>query len=71
MIQKQGSNSFEGTFNFLYRSSRLDGDGAGDEQPFAPAPEFETIQPAIQVSGPLIKDKLWFRVAHEQIAGTD
>ena len=28
IIQKQGSNDFEGTFNFLYRSSKLDGNGA-------------------------------------------
>ncbi len=71
VIQKQGTNEFEGVFNFLYRSSKLDGDGAGGSSAVAPAPEFETIQPSFQISGPIVKDKLWFRASHEWIDRED
>jgi outer membrane receptor protein involved in Fe transport len=64
IIQKQGTNDFEGTFTFLFRSSVFDGDGAADDSNL-PDPEFESIQPAIQVSGPIIKDKLWYRLSHD------
>jgi hypothetical protein len=66
IIQKQGSNEFEGVFEFYWRSSKLDGDGAGD---FSNLPDlgFDWYQPSIQVSGPIIKDKLWYRLSHEYI----
>jgi len=66
IIQKQGSNEFEGVFEFYYRSSKLDGDGAGD---FSNLPDlgFDWYQPSVQVSGPIIKDKLWYRLSHELI----
>ncbi len=64
IIQKQGGNTFEGVFNFLYSSSDLDGTGALD-LPDDRAPQFESLRPSIQVSGPLIKDRLWYRLSHE------
>ncbi len=63
ILQKQGSNDFEGVFELFYRSSALDGDGAGDDSD-APLPEFETYQPSVQLSGPIVKDRLWYRVSH-------
>ncbi len=66
ILQKQGSNDFEGVFELFYRSSALDGDGAGiysDE----PQPEFESYQPSFQVSGPIVKDKLWYRLSHDLV----
>ena len=66
IIQKQGSNEFEGVFEFYYRSSKLDGDGAGD---YSNLPDlgFDWYQPSVQVSGPIVKDKLWYRLSHEMI----
>jgi hypothetical protein len=66
ILQKQGSNEFEGVFEYYYRSSALDGDGAGDFSNL-PDQEFDWHQPSFQVSGPIIKDKLWYRLSHERI----
>jgi outer membrane receptor protein involved in Fe transport len=66
VIEKQGSNEFEGLFNFIFRSSVLDGNGATNLTGNR-LPEFEWIQPAIQVSGPIIRDKLWYRLSHEYL----
>ena len=66
ILQKQGSNDFEGVFELYFRSGLLDGDGAGDFSD-VPPPEFETYQPSIQVSGPILKDKLWYRLSHEWV----
>jgi hypothetical protein len=65
IIQKQGSNDFEGTFNFLYTSSLLDGGAASF--PGAPLPKYDHYEPALQLSGPIVKDKLWYRLSHEYI----
>jgi hypothetical protein len=66
IIQKQGSNEFEGVFEFYFRSEKLDGDGAHD---FSNLPDqgFDWYQPSLQVSGPIVKDKLWYRLSHELI----
>jgi hypothetical protein len=66
IIQKQGSNEFEGVFEFYWRSSTLDGEGAHD---FSNIPDqgFEWYQPSVQVTGPWIKDKLWYRASLEMI----
>lgn len=64
IIQKQGSNDFEGTFNFLFRSSKLDGNGASNI-PASRLGEFESFRPAISLSGPIVRDKLWYRLNHE------
>jgi len=67
IIQKQGSNDFEGVFEFYFRSYLLDGTGAADNAPNLPKVEFHDLQPSFQVSGPLLKDKLWYRLSHEII----
>ena len=67
IIQKQGSNEFEGVFEFYYRSYLLDGTGAFDNAPNLPAVEFSDLQPSFQLSGPIFKDKLWYRLSHELI----
>jgi outer membrane receptor protein involved in Fe transport len=66
IIQKQGSNEFEGVFEFYWRSSTLDGTGAEDTSAL-PEQQFDWYQPSIQVSGPIVKDKLWYRLSHEII----
>jgi outer membrane receptor protein involved in Fe transport len=68
ILQKQGSNDFEGVVELYYRSSALDGDGATTNTSIpAFEPDFDSFQPSVQVSGPVIKDKLWYRLSHEWI----
>ncbi len=71
IIQKQGSNDFEGLFSFIWRSSKLDGGASGDVVTSPESDSFEWYQPAIQLSGPIVKDRLWFRLAHEWISRED
>ena len=71
IIQKQGSNEFEGVFEFYYRSHVFDGTGARDVAPSIPDVDFVDIQPSFQFSGPLVKDKLWYRLSHEFIDQED
>jgi hypothetical protein len=66
ILQKQGSNQFEGVFEFYYRSSVLDGNGAEDRNK-TQDPSFDWYQPAFQLSGPIVRDKLWYRLSHEWI----
>jgi hypothetical protein len=70
IIQKQGSNELEGVFDFIYRSSELDKDGAA-RLSNRRTPEFDWVQPSVQLSGPIVKDKLWFRLSHEWIDRED
>ena len=66
ILQKQGSNEHEGVFELYWRSSKLDGDGAADDDNVN-EPDFDWIQPAFQLSGPIIKDRMWYRLSHEWI----
>ncbi len=65
IVQKQGTNDFEGTFSMYYRSSKLDGTGANKNVPARLFPEFHSYQPGISVSGPILKDKLWYVLSYE------
>ena len=64
IIQKQGSNTHEGVAEFYYRSALFDGSGANDFTDTA-EPDFKWVQPAVQFSGPIVKDRLWYRVSLE------
>ena len=55
IIQKQGSNDFEGVFGMLYPSAALDGNGATNI-PNSLIPDFYLYQPSLQVSGPIVKE---------------
>ncbi len=66
IIEGQGSNEFEGLFTFTFRSDVLDGNGATNLSGRR-LPEFSWIQPSVQVSGPIIRDKLWYRFSHEYL----
>jgi hypothetical protein len=70
IIQKQGSNDFEGVFGMLYSSHILDGSGATG-LPRNQLPDFYRYQPSLQVSGPIMKDKLWYRLSQEYIQRED
>jgi len=65
IVQKQGSNDFEGVANLLFRSSLLDGNGADGTIQGDKLQSFKQYQPAIQLSGPIVRDKLWYRLSHE------
>jgi len=70
IIQKQGSNDFEGVFGMIYSSRALDGTGATGLSRNE-LPDFFRYQPSLQVSGPIVKDKLWYRLTQEYIKRED
>jgi outer membrane receptor protein involved in Fe transport len=70
IIQKQGSNDFEGVFGMIYSSSKLDGNGSTGV-PNSLVPDFYRYQPSLQVSGPIVRDKLWYRLSEELILRED
>jgi outer membrane receptor for ferrienterochelin and colicin len=70
IIQKQGSNDFEGVFGMLYGSKLLDGNGATNVPSYL-VPDFHVYQPSLQVSGPIVKDQLWYRFSGELIRRED
>ncbi len=67
VVQKQGSNDFEEVASFYYRSDKLDGNGASNI-PRSQLPEFGWLQPAFQVTGPILRDRFWYRFTHEVIS---
>jgi outer membrane receptor protein involved in Fe transport len=70
IIQKQGSNDFEGVFGMIYSSSKLDGNGSTGVANSL-VPDFYRYQPSLQVSGPIVRDKLWYRLSEEMIKRED
>ncbi len=70
IVQKQGANQFEGVLGLVYASSRFDGSGSGATSP-ARTPNFESVQPLLQLSGPIVQDRLWFLFSHEYIRRED
>ena len=70
IVEKQGSNGFEGLFSFTLRSSKLDGNGASNLSSDR-IPEFGLIQPALMLSGPIVKDRLWYFLANEYLDRDD
>jgi hypothetical protein len=70
IIQKQGSNNFEGVFGITYSSKLLDGTGSTGN-PAELQPDFYNYQPSLQVSGPIVPDKLWYRLSQEVILRED
>ena len=72
IIQKQGSNEFEGLVELIYRSDKLDGDASsGAEGSGVNKASYTVWQPSVQFSGPILKDKLWYRLSHEYISRED
>ena len=64
IVQKQGSNRHEGVAEFYYRTRPAGRDGAFDGSDL-PDPDFAWYQPSLQLSGPVVKDKLWYRFSFE------
>jgi hypothetical protein len=77
ILTKSGSNEFQGSFKFYMRSSRLDQDGAGTDDPelvggvgeagdFRDQP-FTDLYPFFSASGAFVKDKLWYFFSGEYV----
>ncbi len=77
ILTKSGGNEFQGTFKMFVRSDRLDGDGAGTENPELIGGlqeerdlrglHFTDLMPFLSLSGPLIRDRLWYYLTAEYI----
>jgi hypothetical protein len=77
ILTKSGGNEFQGTFKMFVRSDRLDGDGAGLEDPELIGGlqeedelrglHFTDLMPFLSLSGPLIRDRLWYYLTAEYI----
>ena len=67
ILQPQGNNGFDAQVGFLYGSSKLDGSGADNPDQTAADPDFGWIQPSAMLSGPLVRERLWFSAAFESI----
>ena len=71
VILKSGTNSFHGTGFYAYSSDELSGDqtkaGPGVPTGNVTLPNFKYENYGAQLSGPIIKDKLFFMVAGERL----
>ncbi len=75
IITKSGGNEFKGTFKLAMRTSRLDSDGAGIDEPDVRGglgesagfrdTKFTDLYPFVSVSGAIIKDHVWYYFAPE------
>lgn len=73
IVLKSGSNSFHGTGFYAFTSDELVGDetkpGPGIPTGKTDIPNFRIENYGAQLSGPIIKDKLFFMVAGERLRG--
>ncbi len=76
ILTKSGGNEFRGTFKFYWRSSLLDGDGAGLDDPRLHGGlgelglrdlSFDDYLPFLSLEGPIVRDRAWFFFASEYI----
>ncbi|MCI0568381.1 MAG: TonB-dependent receptor, partial [Acidobacteria bacterium] len=77
IITKSGGNEFQGSFKFFMRTDRLDGDGAGIDPPDLRGGigevqglrelSFTDFYPFLSLSGPIMRDKVWYYLATEFI----
>lgn len=69
IILRSGTNHLQGTGFFSYTSDKLTGKRTGDLT--VTLPSFKSYDYGAEISGPIIKDKLFFMIAGERIrAGT-
>ncbi|HEU5181306.1 MAG TPA: carboxypeptidase regulatory-like domain-containing protein, partial [Candidatus Polarisedimenticolia bacterium] len=76
ILTKSGGNDFKGSAKFYIRTNRLDGDGAGTDDPelvgglgsasFSDL-RFTDLYPYLSLSGPILHDKLWYIVSGEYV----
>jgi outer membrane receptor protein involved in Fe transport len=75
---KSGTNDFEGSFKFFFRTSELDGDGAGTDPPelhggigeassFRDV-DFDEFRPFMSLGGAVVQDRMWYFVSAQYIS---
>lgn len=70
-VTKSGTNDFKGSVYKVYRDQKLVGDRYSRATGiYTPAAPFSEDTKGITLGGPLIKDKLFFFVAYEELAST-
>jgi outer membrane receptor protein involved in Fe transport len=65
IITKQGGNTFEVTASVYFRSYLFDGNT--NQIPGQPTVTYHDVRPSLNVTGPVIKDKLFFALFHEYL----
>ena len=69
IVLRSGTNHFQGTGFYSFTNDRLSGKRTGDLS--ITLPRFRSVDFGAEISGPIIKDKLFFMIAGERIrAGT-
>ncbi|MEL6366241.1 MAG: TonB-dependent receptor [Pseudomonadota bacterium] len=68
-VTKSGTNEFHGGFFVDYTSDALRGDSL--EGSSVPNPDFDEYRYGFTLSGPIIKDKLFFFGSYEKLEGTE
>jgi hypothetical protein len=63
LILKSGGNEFEGTVSLFAVDTAIDNDLEGDRDPLP----FRRRQPSVVVSGPIVKDHLWYLVSEDYL----
>jgi hypothetical protein len=77
VVTRSGGNEFEGSFKFFWRGDRLDGDGAGVDDPRlhggvgGPELEFDDLRAFLSVGGPILKDRAWYFLSGETVRRDD
>jgi hypothetical protein len=66
VVTKQGSNTFHGSVNYFHRSDGMTGRNTTDDYDGGFGPSVKQFRDATaNLSGPIVKDKLWFFVAYQ------
>ncbi|WP_018997171.1 TonB-dependent receptor [Hirschia maritima] len=68
-VTKSGGNEFHGSVFFDYTNEALKGDSLEGDN--IEVPDFDEKRYGVQVSGPIVKDKLFFSVGYEKLEGVE
>ncbi|MGH2690470.1 MAG: carboxypeptidase regulatory-like domain-containing protein, partial [Actinomycetota bacterium] len=77
VVTRSGGNEFEGAFKFFWRGSRLDGDGAGADDPRLHGGlgerdlEFDDVRAFLSAGGPIRRDRAWYFLSGEIVRRED
>lgn len=70
-VTKSGTNDFRGSVYYVYRDDNLAGDRFNRATGgFSNAPAFKEDTTGLTFGGPLIKDRLYFFIAHEELVSS-
>lgn len=70
-VTKSGTNDFKGSVSYVYRDDKWVGDRYNrTNDTYIDAPKFEESTKGFTIGGPIIKDKLFFFAAYEELKST-